>query len=176
MKLIFIYGAPASGKLTIAKALSEKIGYKLFHNHLTVDPVKEIFEFGTQEFWDLVHKLRLDIFEAAVKQNIPGMIFTYVYEKDSSDDKFIKQVLKIISSNGGECIFIHISCSKETLLERVTNKSREKYEKVKTKEGLLEMLNRADFISPIPFVKNNQINNTNLTIEETVKQVMKFIE
>lgn len=93
MKLIFLYGPPASGKYTIAKSIAEKLGYKLFHNHLTVDLAKGVFDYGTKPFWELVHKIRLDIFEKAAKENISGMIFTYVYEKDN-DDSFVSQVLE----------------------------------------------------------------------------------
>lgn len=34
MRLIFIYGLPATGKLTVAQELAKRTGYKLFHNHL----------------------------------------------------------------------------------------------------------------------------------------------
>lgn len=37
MKLVFIYGMPAAGKLTVAKELAGLSGYKLFHNHQVVD-------------------------------------------------------------------------------------------------------------------------------------------
>ncbi len=45
MKVIFLYGPPAVGKLTIAKVIAEKTGYKLLHNHLIVNPIAEIFPF-----------------------------------------------------------------------------------------------------------------------------------
>ena len=43
MNLVFIYGPPAVGKLTVAKELSLITGYPLFHNHLTRDLVHELF-------------------------------------------------------------------------------------------------------------------------------------
>ena len=49
MKLIFIYGTPATGKLTVAKVLSNKIGFKVFHNHLTFDLVISIYDGLTPE-------------------------------------------------------------------------------------------------------------------------------
>lgn len=174
MKLIFLYGPPASGKYTIAKAIAEKLGYKLFHNHLTVDLAKGVFDYGTKPFWELVHKIRLDIFEKAAKENISGMIFTYVYEKDS-DDSFVKQVLEKVNSNGGEIIFIQIYCDKKTLLKRVREDSRKQFQKVKTEEELLEMLSHGDLFSEIPFVKNNKIDNTNLTITETIKKALEYV-
>lgn len=174
MKLIFLYGPPASGKYTIAKALSQKTGYKLFHNHLTVDLAKGVFDYGTEPFWSLIHKIRLDVFEKTAKENISGMIFTYVYEKDS-DDKFIKQVIEKIESNGGEIIFIQIYCDKQILLKRVNEESRKEFQKVKTEEGLLGMLNSGDLLSSISFIKNNKIDNTNLTVEQTITKALEYV-
>ena len=51
MKLIYLHGPPAAGKYTIAKALETKIGARIFHNHLTIDVAKAIFDFGTPAFW-----------------------------------------------------------------------------------------------------------------------------
>jgi len=42
MKLVFIYGPPASGKLTVARELATLTGYRLFHNHLIVDAVAAV--------------------------------------------------------------------------------------------------------------------------------------
>ena len=51
MKLIIIYGPPAAGKLTVANAIAERTGIKVFHNHLSIDCVKPVIEFGTPAFW-----------------------------------------------------------------------------------------------------------------------------
>lgn len=50
MKLIFLYGPPAAGKLTIARALAVITGFAVFHNHLVVDAVESIFPFGSERF------------------------------------------------------------------------------------------------------------------------------
>jgi len=39
MELLFIYGPAAVGKLTVARELAKLTGFRLFHNHLTVDAV-----------------------------------------------------------------------------------------------------------------------------------------
>ena len=41
MKLVFIWGPAASGKLTIARVLAAQTGITLFHNHLVVDALLE---------------------------------------------------------------------------------------------------------------------------------------
>ena len=39
MKLVILYGPPGVGKLTVGRELAARTGFKLFHNHLTVDLV-----------------------------------------------------------------------------------------------------------------------------------------
>jgi hypothetical protein len=175
MKLIFLYGPPAVGKYTVAKSLSEKTGYKLFHNHATVDLVESVFAFGTMEFWNLVDKIRLDFFELAAKENIPGLIFTFVYAKDS-DDGFVKKVIEKVTLNKGEIIFIQLFCEREDLLKRVIDDSRKQFQKIKTIESLSEMLEKNDLFESIPFVKSYKIDNTKITVDETVKRALEFIK
>jgi len=174
MKLIVIYGPPAAGKYTIASKLTEKTGYKLFHNHLTIDLLKSVFEFGSPGFFKLSMEMRLDIFELAAKQNIPGIIFTYVYEKDK-DDHFIHSLLEKVIDNGGEVQFFQIYCEKEELLKRVHEESRKKFQKVKSEEGLLKILGEGDMTSPISFVKSTRIDNTHLSVEETLQRVVQSL-
>lgn len=175
MKLIVLYGPPASGKFTIAKMLSEKIGYKLFHNHLTIDLLKSVFTWGTPDFFKLNQEIRLKIFEEAARQDIDGLIFTYVYEKDT-DDHFIKLMLEKVTKYNGEVIFIQLFCEKEELLKRVTNESRKAYQKVGTEEGLDNWLNSGDMMSDISFVKNILIDNTNLSEDETFQKVIDALK
>jgi len=175
MRLIFLYGPPASGKYSIAKLLAEKTGYKLFHNHVTVDLVSSIFEHGTKPFSDLIHKIRLTCFEQITKSNIPGAIFTYVYKKPT-DDPFIKKIIKKVISNGGEMVFIQIYCDKTELQKRVIEESRKQFSKIKTEELLLQILDGGEFFSAIPFVKSTKIDNTNLSVTQAVNKVIELID
>lgn len=171
MKLIVLYGPPASGKYTIAKALSEHFDFKLFHNHLTVDLLKSVLPFGTKEFFKLSQKIRLEIFKEACKQNIKGVLFTFVYEKNT-DDEFVKNMIGVVENQGGEVIFIKLNCDNSELKKRVLDKSREKFQKVKSEEGLMKMLESGDFNSEIPFVNSIVIDNTNLSAKETLDQII----
>jgi len=174
MKLIFLYGPPASGKYSIAKHLAEKTGYKLFHNHVTVDLVSSFFEFGTKPYCDLIHNIRLGFFEQSAKENLPGVIFTFVYRKHA-DDPFIKEIIDTVTSNGGEVVFIQIYCDKTELLKRVKEESRKPFQKIKTEELLLKILDSGELFSAIPFVKSTKIDNTNLSVTQAVSKVLKLI-
>jgi broad-specificity NMP kinase len=174
MKLIVLYGPPAAGKYTVAKAIAERTGYKFFHNHLTVDLLKSVFTFGTPDFFRLSRKIRLDIFEQAAKEDIPGIVFTYVYEKGTDDD-FIKELLDTVISYGGEVVFIQLYCEKKELLKRVKEESRKQFHKIKTEEELLNSLAKTDQMSSIDFVRSTKIDSTHLTVDETVSKVLELV-
>jgi adenylate kinase family enzyme len=39
MHLVFVFGPPAAGKMTVGREICARTGYKLLHNHMTVEPV-----------------------------------------------------------------------------------------------------------------------------------------
>lgn len=176
MKLIVVYGAPASGKLTIAKKVAEATGYKLFHNHMTVDLLKELLQFGTPEFFELNQKLKLELLEAAAKEGlVKGVIYTFVYDKQT-DSPFIDKLREISKRQSIDLQFIQIYCDKEELLKRVTEDSRKEYKKVHSAEGLSKYLESGDFMSEVPDVGSQKIDSTSLTAEETVARVLELIK
>src|SRR3989442_10339181 len=97
MRLVFIYGPPASGKLTVATELAKLTGFKLFHNHVSIQFVQSIFEFGTKTFWRLTNKYRLQMIEEGSKEGV-DTIFTFVYSK-GEDHRFVRDVLKTVRSH-----------------------------------------------------------------------------
>jgi hypothetical protein len=79
MDLILIVGSGAVGKMTVGQELMKITDFRLFHNHMMIEPVIEIFgRFNGA----LVNKLRDDIFEEFMKTNYQGMIFTYMWAFD----------------------------------------------------------------------------------------------
>ncbi len=72
MKLVFLIGDSAVGKMTVGQELMKITGLRLFHNHMTIEPVLEIFgDFnGTA-----INRLREVIFEEFAASGQYGMIF-----------------------------------------------------------------------------------------------------
>lgn len=145
MNLIFLYGPPASGKLTIAKELSELTGYSLFHNHQTRDMVYGMYPTSLHDNYGLVHILRLDIFRYAA-QHDTNLIFTFVY--DSPDDlSFVEKVVETVESEGGKVCFVETTAAKDVLLNRVGNDSRKEHRKLTDKSILEEQIDEGRFAS-----------------------------
>ena len=129
MKLIVLYGMPGVGKLTVARELSRLTGFKLFHNHLTVDLVLSVFDFSSPSFVELREKIWLDVFSRASEERVPGVIFTFVFERTVRAD-FIKRVRGVVEANGGELIFVNLHCSQTELEKRITDPSRRAFGKL----------------------------------------------
>lgn len=175
MNLIILYGPPASGKYTIAKALSEKTGYKLFHNHLTIDLLRSVLPFGTDRFFELSQEMRLTIMEEAAIQNVPGVIFTFVYEKNT-DDEFIKILIKTMTKHKINLFFFQIYCDKNELLKRVKEESRKAFHKIKTEEELTRYLAQGELTAAIEFVVSHRIDTTNQSVHASVAQISQIID
>src|SRR5712691_13096659 len=158
MRLVFIYGPPASGKLTVATELAKLTGFKLFHNHVSIQFVQSIFEFGTKPFWRLTGKYRMEMLEAAAKEGI-DTIFTFVYSK-SEDDDFVKHVVDMVRSHGGQVCFVRLHCDREELIRRVKASQRRKMGKVSNEKTLSHLFQRHSLDAEIPFRKSLSIDTT----------------
>ena len=129
MKLIFLYGLPATGKLTVARELAAITGYKLFHNHLAVDLLLPVFPFGSASFIELREQIWLSVFDHACRGQVPGLIFTFAPEKTVRPD-FIRRMLTVIARNHSQAVFIELVCPLAELKRRIVDPSRRQYGKL----------------------------------------------
>lgn len=124
---------PGVGKLTVASELAALTGFKLFHNHLTVDLVTSVFEFGSEPFVELREQIWLKVFSEAVKADLSGLIFTFAYDP-TVRDTFVRDVQGIVDSAGGNVFFVELTCSQDELERRLTNPSRQRFGKMTSVE------------------------------------------
>ena len=171
MKLIFIYGPPAVGKLTVAKELARLTGYKLFHNHLLTDIVSKFFKIGSKPFLDLLYKIRLNVLEAAAKNKFKGHIATTLYAPSANSNKFIKNTIKKIKLYGGKIYFVRLYCSRRELFKRVRKHDRKQFGKINESKELTKVLKKWALFEKIPFVKSFSIDNTNVSAKEVAKGI-----
>jgi hypothetical protein len=111
MRLVFIYGSAASGKLTIAREVAELTGMAVFHNHLVVDAVAAVFPFGSEAFVRLREQFWLAVFTEAVRAG-RSLIFTFAPEP-TVPAGFAERVRALVQSEGGEVIFVALTLSAE---------------------------------------------------------------
>ncbi len=170
MKLIFLHGMPGVGKLTVAAELANLTGFKLFHNHLTVDLVTSLFEFGSEPFINLREKIWLETFTEAASAELDGLIFTFAFEKTVRGE-FLSNVIKTVEGNGGEVIFVRLHCAPEELETRITNPSRKKFGKLSSLDLFRQLNNAGVFDTPENAPDRLAIDTTHLSPAATAGKI-----
>lgn len=172
MKLLFIYGPPAAGKLTVSTEIANRTGFRLFHNHLTVDAVAPVFEFGTEPFWRLVRLFRYETVTEAARRNV-DLIYTFCYAKDE-DDAHVSEFIELVESHGGEVCFVFLKCERAELDRRVVSESRARFGKVRSIDTLAELLDRHELFAPIPHRESLVIDTTAIPAADAATQIIEF--
>lgn len=137
MKLVFIYGPAAAGKLTIARLVAEQTGYALFHNHLIVDAVAAVFPFGSPEFVRLREAFWLETIMTAARER-RSLIFTFAPEPSVEPD-FPHRVRRMVEAAGGEVIFVALTVSEAEQERRLLAPDRKAFGKLGSVELLREL-------------------------------------
>ena len=112
MKCVIIIGPQAVGKMTVGRAIAEKTGYKLLHNHMTIDFLLNFFDFDSTAFGRLDTLFRLSIMDEVAKSNLPGFIFTFMFALDLPDEwKYIRNIEDIFQTRNHEVVFLELEAS-----------------------------------------------------------------
>jgi hypothetical protein len=184
MQLVIIIGPPAVGKMAVGLELAELTGFRLFHNHMTIDLVLNFFEYGSEKFHILNEEFRRRIFEEVATSSLSGLIFTFVAAfDDESDKKYLEIITNIFKDQGANVYYIELEASLEERLRRNKGKLRmdlkpSKRDTTRSEKGLLSMekqwvMNSNDTY-PFFFQHNYlKIDNTNISAKDTAKKVLE---
>ena len=123
MKLVLLIGNAAVGKMTVGKELTKITELKLFHGHMILEPILEIY--GTRRM-DIEKQIRDIIFDDFSKSNNYGLIFTYMmdFDKDSSCWEYIKHICSCFEKGNAEICFVELVATQEVRLKRNIMESR----------------------------------------------------
>ena len=122
MKLVLLIGNSAVGKMTVGQELAKITGLRLFHNHMMIEPVLEIFG---QWRPDVTQRLRQVIFEEFAKTDLYGMIFTYMWAFDmQSDWDYVDWVKGIFGLPEEDVYYVELIAPQEVRLERNATENR----------------------------------------------------
>lgn len=171
MKLIFIYGLPGVGKMTVAKALSERTGIRMIDNHVILDIVREYIPRTTPESVELARDIRIRLFIGAAKYNT-GDIITTMAGGNVGVVNFVKQLTKGVEQHGGEVVFIHLVCERDEHLKRVHDPKRSQ-NKIVTEDELEEFLKK-DYFKGHPDKKSILIDNTTMNPDECAQKIIEL--
>lgn len=147
MRLVFIHGPAASGKLTVARELAARTGLPLFHNHLVVDALLAVFPFGSPTFVELREAMWMDVFRAAAEEG-RSLIFTFHPEASVAPD-FPERVVALVEAAGGRVDFVALRCAPEVVEARVEAASRQASGKLSSLALLRELDAKGAFTYPL---------------------------
>lgn len=171
MKLVIIIGSGAVGKMTVGQELMNITDLRLFHNHMMIEPVIDVFGYF---HGGVTQRLREIIFEEFLKSENAGMIFTFMWAFDmQSDYDYILNV----ASKFDEVYCVELIADQSVRLERnktenrLSNKASKRDLTASQKRLINEEANHRLVSLPgeIPFENYIRIDNTNLPPEEAAR-------
>lgn len=181
MDFILITGPQAVGKMAVGKALAQKTGLKLFHNHMSIELVLQLFDFHTPEAQKLIRLFRREIFEAMASSQQKGMIFTYVWAFDMpSDGEYVASVLQLFEEQGANTYIVELEADLEARIHR--NSTPLRLQEKPTKRNL--EWSHQDLVSSLEKYRLNsdpgeidhrhylRIDNTQMTPEEVADSII----
>lgn len=177
MKFVFILGNAAVGKMTVGQELMKITGLRLFHNHMTIEPILEIFG---QYNGKAITRMRQVVFEEFAKTDNYGMIFTYMMAFDQpSEWEYIEWVKSIFEPYGTEFYFVELVASRETRLQRNVTENRlankaSKRDIETSNQRLIDDDERYRLESlegEVTFENYLKINNTDMPADITAKMI-----
>ena len=173
MKLVLIVGSGAVGKMTVGQELMKITDLKLFHNHMMIEPVIDIFGYFKG---DTILKLREIIFDDFVKSDCYGMIHTFMW---AFDMKFDWEYAENLAKKFDEVYCVELIASQEVRLERnkTENRLKNKPSKRNIEASNNRIINNEDIYrlisneGEIPFKNYLRINNENLEAKDVAKKI-----
>ena len=177
MKLVFLIGDAAVGKMTVGQALMKQTGLRLFHNHMMIEPVIEIFGAFNGH---VTQQLREVIFHEFAKSDNKGLIFTYLWAFDmQSDWDYVAHVSDIFRQQGAEIYYVELIAPQEVRLQRNETANRLAHKASKRDlEASRARLLRDDanyrcvsLPGEIPFENYLRIDNSEISAETAAKMI-----
>ena len=182
MKLVFLIGSGAVGKMTVGQELMKLTGLRLFHNHMTIEPVIEVFGHYNHT---VVGQMREIIFREFAQSDNYGMIFTYMWAFDmQSDWDYIEHVKEIFRPYGTEFYYVELVADQAVRLERnktenrLKNKASKRDVAASDQRVLREDANYRLVSLPgeIPFENYLRIDNTHLSAEDAARRIKEHFQ
>ncbi|MEM7343084.1 MAG: shikimate kinase [Chloroflexota bacterium] len=173
-QVIFIHGPAAAGKHTIGTIVAERLGLPLFHNHLTVDLVKTLFDFGSTEFIQLREQIWKSSFAVAAQAK-RSFIFTFNPEVTVRPD-LIVELQNLIEQNGGQIVYVELLCSDGEVEKRIDSPSRSKFGKLTDPLAFRQFNEAGSFDFPPLPASVIAVDTEQLTPEASAEAIIRVLK
>ena len=154
--VVHLIGYPASGKLTVAKALVAEAHargrtFVRLDNHLTGDVILSVIDRSIHPIpvavWDRVEDVREVMYRAIVDLSPPDWSFVVtnvVRDGDEREERTVTRVKQLADERGSRHLAVRVVCDREVLLTRVTSPDRQVHHKWTDPEGVGRYVDEVD--------------------------------
>jgi len=119
MNFLLIFGPSAVGKMTVGKAIAARTGYKLMHNHVSLELANRFFDFGTEPFRKLSSLVRFGVFEVVAKSDLNGFLFTFCWALDlPGESEYVDRIVRIFTEEGATVHYLELKAEQTVRLDR----------------------------------------------------------
>lgn len=185
LKVFFIFGPQAVGKMTIGEIIADKLRLPLLHNHMTLELLQPLFGWTPATF-SLSREFREAIFSKIAKESIGnGLVFTFVLGFDLKEDiEEFNQYKAIFSDKGIDIYFIELEAELEERVYR--NKTEYRLSKKASKQNVahsekeLLLANEQHRLNSFPGEIDEKyyyrLDVTKLTAQQAADQILEQFE
>lgn len=173
MKLLFLYGLPGVGKFTVGKELAKQTNLKLFHNHMVLNLIIDVFGKNNDPIVKLREQMWLDFFREAAATQLDGLIFTFCFDKYLSPD-FLQKIEEAIAPHGS-VHYVELTCSLDALRNRVPQSSRKELYKTQDFADLMKQIHDGSFFVPKLQKTALRIDTTYLSPQQTASLIHRKV-
>lgn len=183
--VVLLIGPPAVGKMTVGREICVQTGYRLLHNHHTIEPLLEIFGYGTRAFDLLNQEFRQRIFEEAVRDDLPGLVFAFVWDLDEPATlSALERLFAPAVDAGGPVDVVQLLADQDTRLSREGTAARvaskpSKRDVAWARNHLREVDERHRFVidesDPVPWPVHTVENGAERTARDTAAEIIRAL-
>lgn len=181
MKLVIIIGSGAVGKMTVGQELAKITDLRLYHNHMAIESVIDIFGYYDGK---TIVDVRDAVFRNFAASSNYGMIFTYMWAFDQQSDwDYIEHVKDIFRPYDTEFYYVELVASQEVRLARnvTENRIRNKPSKADLEISRKRIMDEDNYRlvsneGEIPFDNYLRIDNSDMSAEDAALKIKQTFD
>ena len=173
--IIHLNGWPGSGKLTVARVVTRKLGARLLDNHTLHDVASRLCDRHTHEYWELYYQVR-DIAYKRVRA-LPlreVIVMTNALTLENDRERQVWAAVKELALDRGvPLVAVTLHCSLDENVRRIASEDR-RHRKMTDPAPLIEWRSTLTLLTD-GSVRSLTIDNTNLSPDRVADEIVAFV-
>lgn len=180
--VIYLLGHFGVGKLTVAKAICEMTGARLFDNHLVNNVIFSLIRVDGKtplpdKVWDFTFNIRTEALTAIASIAPPDFsyVLTNALNDDALDRRAYQQVIDVAAQRSSVFVPVVLTCAEAENMQRVAAPDRAQNMKHTDPVSALHRRKTSKLL-PIDHPNRLDIDTTDLPPEQTAAQIIAHAE